>query len=168
MSIPEYSNKTFYHINPSSCLSVFSSFIIYGLLFCYSNSPSIVCSVHEVTYPCLLFSFDRGQEVFNFGLLPNLWCFLSISPCNAHVILSIPLGHFEIFVSDLYVRTGRMHWLYTFLFSDNGRLSFITLCCLPKTLHPILIHLLIFFSWSGHALIFCSNLMYFCTCSITS
>ena len=64
--------------------------------------------------------------------------------CRA-IFSPFPFGHWSFHskalvrlqVSDPYVRTGRMHWLYIFLFSDNGRLLFIALCCLPKAFHPI-------------------------------
>ena len=52
-------------------------------------------------------------------------------------------------VSVPYVRTDEIRWLYTILFSDSGRLLFITLCCLSKQLHSIFILLVIFFmNWT--------------------
>ena len=132
-------------------MSALPSFAIPGLPICYSNGLSIICYVHDVSCPCPCFSLNHAQNVFNFGLPLNpevLYLSLHIMLIN---IISFPFWAFwnfrsRTFVSlpipDPYVRTSRMHWLFTFLFNDCWRFTFITICCLPKTFHPIPILLL--------------------------
>ena len=78
------------------------------------------------------------------SLIPDV-LFLSLHVIP-NIILSFPLWLLRSFlsrvfvrlqVSDPYVIVVRRHWLYTFLFSDNVRLLFITLCYKSKGLHPI-------------------------------
>ena len=54
-SIPGYSRKTFYLIFPSSSLSAMLLFSIPRLPFSYSNIPSFIFSVHNMSCPCPLF-----------------------------------------------------------------------------------------------------------------
>ena len=116
LSIQGSFNKTSNLIFPSSSLSALLSFTILGLPFCYSNSPSIITSSHEVSCPCPLFSFVKN--VFNFNLLLNPWCSFTTSPCYAkHYSLNSTLATLKF---SFHVRISRMHWLYIFLFSDNG------------------------------------------------
>ena len=93
---------------------------------------------------CLLNTYDVKMCSSFVCSLMNDAVFLSL-----HVmpnILSIPLWELWKFCSrtfvrpydsNPYVRTGTMHWLYTFLFSDSKSLLFIILYWLPKVLHPI-------------------------------
>ena len=91
LSIPDYSNNIFYLISPSNSLSVLPSFIIPGLIFCYSNSPSIICSSHDVHCHCPFFSYNFVQDVFNFSrsLIHDV-PFLSLH-VMPNIIFSIPL-----------------------------------------------------------------------------
>ena len=126
--------------------------------------------------PCPLSSFNYGLDVFNFGLLLNSWCSLLIPPCYAnHYCHHTPLGTLKFSVQDFrktqvfypYVRTGRIHWLYTCLLSDYGRLIFIILCCLPKALQPILFSFwFIYHVMDIHLSYFVSKLIYSWTDSI--
>ena len=65
-----YSNKTFYHISLSSSLSV--CFLQTSLGCHYTTVTVHLLSVcHMTGHLHVNFSFNYGQDVFNFGLLPN-------------------------------------------------------------------------------------------------
>ena len=90
LSIPGYFTKTADSISSSSYLSALPCFTMPGLPLCYSNSLSITCSLHDVSCLCPLFFI---VIVFNFGLLLNSWCSLTISHCYAkHYSLHSPFG----------------------------------------------------------------------------
>ena len=83
-----------------------------------TKCPSII-SVTWHFVPMYTFSFNCGQDVFYFGLLPNSWFSLPISQCYVKHHISIPFWPLWYFcsrtfvilhVSDPYVRTGRIHW----------------------------------------------------------
>ena len=135
LSVPGYSSQTSYLISPSSSLSALPSYTQHGLLCSYSNSnPISSLFVSWCFLPLLIFSFNCGKNVFNFGLLPNSWHSPTIFPWHAkHYSLHSLFGHFEVFVLGfplesmllIYVRIGKVNWLNMFLFSDNENLLLI-------------------------------------------
>ena len=110
------------------------------LLIVIKICSSLVCSlIHDALFLSL-------HIIRNIIFVIHLWALRSFHS-SAFVRLQ---------VSDPYVWTDKMHWLYIFLFSDSGRLLFITLCCLPKALYPNpILFFIYFFSGSGNAPIFC-------------
>ena len=99
------------------------AYVHFFLLIMVKMSSTLVYSlIHDV----FLLSLHIMPNTIIFILLWALWGFYSR-----------PFVRLQI--SDPYVTTGKMYWLYTFLLSDSGRNFFISLCSLPQVLHPILI-----------------------------